>query len=841
MTNPLESELDRLRPIGERNLEFIRLINNHCSHAEIEAAPFMGQGIGESLIGLPVNARTIRCEHASIPAGGAMRLDWVAVEFYRANCQGCAHRDPHGWPTLADHVAELDAKEAALKQAEEDHARVELAAREERRKARVRLLANEPYPSQGIGLLLDEMDGEAGKDAAEKLVTVARSAPQFFTRAVVVALEETIQARPSGRALEALRQLVHSGQVPVAEGCAIAMAILPNHMFTEAANFVIDFAQQMETADLRKVLPTLVLLSSSRPLPFERPPEPAPLLAAARRDLFGVLEVLEQWLASDDVWRRANAAGAAEHVITVEPAVAPVLAGQLLQALGREQGMSLYDEESPALRIRSALGAAVRARPAEVRDLFAARVHGLSLERRGDLMAAYDQAVRGERRGDPVEPALANVVVPDCIARLSGDWGDDAAREAAELLERLARYNPAFLVGSVHALLAVLIRDADPASREPSPLLDPRVDPLKELEAMSRDMGRSFRLRRVRDILGLIAVADPEALAGPYFTLLGERDITDAGIDRARAELTEMLGGLGKIAALLPRVVPALYTALLGTDTLTRACAVRAWAEIAEERKRKLPSELLDLLPALLADKYVIVHKAVVRALGTITVRDDQVDMALAHVMGWANTHHDDMQFANDAIWVTRGLASRTKSDDLRLIADATCLDLADHVSVYDLSRFLRWTFDDLGAFPRFSRILLKALGSRELVGHHYDDEDQGLHALLWRVPPKAIARLVDDVRKAARLHLPMVPHRAIVFVEALQQAGLWGDAERLADEIVAAVPVTAEYGSRRSAAEVVSRGARLEAAIHRCDRARAVATLAEVRAVKTESDEDER
>src|SRR5947209_6457498 len=131
MSSFLDRELQRVYALGVRNREVLDLLAQHCRHAVVEYAG--GHGMAEAQSGLPIDTRSIRCPFAKNQVGAAMNMEWIAVDFYRANCIGCAHRQPVGMPNLAMFVAELDEK--AARSAQEQQRRAEAVQRRRRERA----------------------------------------------------------------------------------------------------------------------------------------------------------------------------------------------------------------------------------------------------------------------------------------------------------------------------------------------------------------------------------------------------------------------------------------------------------------------------------------------------------------------------------------------------------------------------------------------------------------------------------------------------------------------------------------------------------------------------------
>ena len=69
---------------------------------------------------------------------------------------------------------------------------------------------------------------------------------------------------------------------------------------------------------------------------------------------------------------------------------------------------------------------------------------------------------------------------------------------------------------------------------------------------------------------------------------------------------------------MLAAILSVLHTYLVGPDVGLRARALDAWTTIG--RRHQLPSSLVDLLPALRGDAYVVVVRALLRDGGGLEV-----------------------------------------------------------------------------------------------------------------------------------------------------------------------------------------------------------------------------
>ncbi len=818
MTLDYDPTMDELRGIGERNLEFMELIAKHCAHMKVVQSPFMGRGMAEEMLHLPLNGRTIRCEHARKPGGSAIRLDWIAVEFYRDNCVQCPFREPRGFPNLKMCVEELDQRAATEATARNQARQKQNAEREARRARRQRLIAGEPYATIEQIMYLDRLDAEpADQGAGTQLCTVAQHAPELFSRAAVAVIIETARATEHPALLSTLRALAHAGRVNAGEATGVALEVLAHSVMVEAAYFIIDFSEHVNVAALTSALDSLVILAgrSGDGIPHEPPPEPNPLVAALRIAPILVLERVEAWIASDDDFQASRGAQAAVAVVGVEPGTAPVIASRLLDRLARVRVglLTRADMQGPLGPITHGLTAALLARPAEVRNLIEQRARCFSQQLRDSLFGAFDGVVRRSlwTESGPALPSEAGLMAVECsLERLKQDWGERVSVEAADTLQLVARYHPKLLKERALRVWAAVVEEAQWVKPTPTALTIRPPGDEDFLESMTATSAHAGRLARLRTTLDLLLAHEPDAVAAAVFALLKEKELRDESILQIRAEAVRVLGPLGCQPRFLRSVIPYLYTALLGTDVRLRATAVDAWAEIRQKvAVHELPAELDALVPILLGDPYVAVRLRMLKAVRTLGIGDDMIDSAALRVIEVATQKPGAPDAIEDAVGVLQWLASRTRDPQTAIKVRQFCLKFAGQLNAYRLRDFVLHARDDFAHYPRYADLLLEVLTS-ELLLDPMDDQARCVE-LLWHVPPSILGGRVSSVVAAAHAHLPQVPYRALRYVEVLQQAGLFTEAANLSDETVLAVPDTAEFATRRSHSLVVQAAAHLE------------------------------
>jgi hypothetical protein len=147
------------------------------------------------------------------PRTSGHALAELAIDFYRANCVGCPHRDPSGLlPTLATLVADRAREEKARQEAADRAARERSRRHEIRRERRRALVAGESYVIRDLAQSLDRLDGpdprrekpsDQEKLAARQVAESARHAPDLFSPPLVESMLE--MARQPGELFGARR------------------------------------------------------------------------------------------------------------------------------------------------------------------------------------------------------------------------------------------------------------------------------------------------------------------------------------------------------------------------------------------------------------------------------------------------------------------------------------------------------------------------------------------------------------------------------------------------------------------------------------------------------------
>jgi hypothetical protein len=811
-----DAAIQRAIEQGQHNARIVSLVQRHCAHARIDIVG--GVGLVEEQTGLPIGMRAVRCQHADHHGFTGANFEPVAVNFFKKNCLGCPYHKPiAGPPNLASHVRALDEVAERRRDAEERERRARMGVYERRAAQRHLGAQGEPYPTRTLLHKLDLIDAENPDDSvAQQIVESARGVPDLFTPRAVEILINTAKTTGNRRLVEALRWLTHRDRVEAADIVALAVNILSTSALAEAAHVLLDFRRALTAADVAPTHASLIRLAGR--MARYSLAEPAAMLMAAEIDLPGALEALHELLASDSDYTRGLAASAAELLIEQNREVIPVLCRAIAIALRHPEAHDrLGGEDHSGTAIEQTLSAALVIAPEAARGAIESAALELDEDGRVQLFAAYDDVVR-RQLGEPVPPAAGDVVARAALQRMTGDWGMEVADRASDTLVICGKYHPHLLVSHVDALVGAMLREIGRAVEPYHPLLDlsPQPNPLKSLEADTEQIRRNGRLSDLRHALSGVVLVAPDKVGEHIFALLDAPDVDVEEVKETRALAVRLLGPVGRHPKWTSRTIPYLYTALLSNDNLRRARAIEAWEELARPSDRHLPAELDALIETLLADPYVIVHKAMIRALwdGLPVSPGRALDIALLLVQiadGYAN-QSDLGETSYRALEAARRLGRQLGPKGHELIIEYVLLT-AEKLPPGRLVYLLRHLTDELTNRPRYADRLLDVLCSDDQLSR----EDEVINDLV-HVPGPQIAERVARVELAAGKDLPDNPWRVHRYVEVLQLAGEWDAAVRVTTTAEAAVQDTTENRRIRRRVTAIRIGAEFEAALARND-----------------------
>ena len=846
MRSDTDRALEDAYELGRKNAQIIELARRHCVNMEFQESG--GRGLAEEASGLPINMRRVHCAFGKPANSMAMNLEWIAVDFYEENCEGCPHRRPTGQlPNLASVVEE---QREAGRRAEADAA-ASLAgeqsaweAREHRRQA-IRSTATAAMSTALGDLSAIDQDPGASPDenrfdaARRRLEALADRGSELFTDDVVDHIFELVKGHGHLVLLGVLRRLALNQPARKGPVAALAVDVLAERASLPAAACLVDLRDQVAASNLSESVIQALVFLAGRP---ERDDfghrktrsannDPAGLRVAAdlRQDLveatlrdlltvtpshridlelpLGVRGVGEDATADD--FDRCAAAGAIRALVPTHPRLAASLIGALVQNLQSDEDdrFDLHPigdvQRTLAILFVLEIGdvlAALETAAASAGEEHRERLFGV-FERARWLVSERDrwrEPHDPDLTGDEREVALRRIIGVG-FARISGDWGDEVAWHAADLLKDLARDNAASMVSDIPAILGAFLASVEKLSDTPGAsdltIASSQPPEIAALEVLTLRHRRASAAGRLVEALEGIATADAVALIDAVVVALAEVKDSPSEVEVAW-RLIPLLGDVGRShgskPGVLRRVLPILHTYLVHSDQSLRARAVEAWTEVGS--KHRLPSSLADLLPALTSDTYVVVIKAILKAVRRLTWDEANRMRLLVYAVAVADGA-PSTELLQEALFTVLAL---TRGDDAQRTAiESYVLDKAGSLSGYELRDVLegRWLPTSLRSPAMATLRLAQARDPRVNDRWNARDDDE-LTALLACGPGlRVLSR--DALREAALDLNPEYPAQGADFVEVAWRSGRPRDALEILRAMRARLPDQPVYADR--------------------------------------------
>ncbi|MGH3273026.1 MAG: hypothetical protein ACRDNZ_01705, partial [Streptosporangiaceae bacterium] len=336
----------------------------------------------------------------------------------------------------------------------------------------------------------------------------------------------------------------------------------------------------------------------------------------------------------------------------------------------------------------------------------------------------------------------------------------------------------------------------------------------RAMEAFSRQNSIASAGRELLSAVEKAASADPLAVCQAVIALISDERDTDRGLEVVW-RLLPLLGRVGQRhgaqTGVLAAILPILHTYMVDGEAALRSAALNAWATVGA--CHQLPSSVADLLPALLADRYVAVIRAVLAVARSLTWGDD--DRIRLFVFAYQVCEEADggsgAQMLKDARATLDTLADG--DDRLRSPAEALILRRAADLDGYDLRDVLRRTWSpevehsgEMAAL-RLRQARDPAINDRF---NHHDEEE--LCALLACGPGLAALPPGDVVAAAAEL-APDSLLGCAEFAEVAWRAGRPADAAAVMRAVAEAIPGQPAYDSHRAITQLLIDAAGLDVA----------------------------
>ena len=613
----MDDQAEQAVEIGRENAHLISLGKAWCTHIRADRSGW-GVGMIEEMTGLPVTGGRFTCDFAGHPVGFAgLRLAATALDFYKDNCKGCAHREPgNRVPNLSTWAEPLLVERTKQEQAREAARQAALEERQQRADHRTLVAASLPATSQEIVGLINRIDLEASDtDAQESIRNLARLAPDAFADDIKTMLDSDARRLRSAVLLDVIVLVEPPGGSRLHELCLDAVregwGRDEGCRYLSEHGLETDLDQGLLDAVVFHAAPTVQLM-------FHTPGEPAALLRYHSVASDTVEQRVRALLGHGQAIRRAAAAAASQALVAADPTCGERLLTALLDGLRHEE--DIHDQDRAGGEIASVVAVIVKHAPNSVDTAVERRWRRATPEYRSRLIDCFDSVVR--RRSEQIPDEVGRIVVARAVTALSepfgglpGGRGDDYQIRASDLLKRAVRASPTEAL-QPNVLIGLLLDWLDRGGNLAEVDLTDPLAPLQQMAARAR-IGRI--IRDIRDAVIALGQRDPSA----FIAVCAEIYAGTETAPPVRAEVTRIAGSVAAATDALSDALPLIYTAMLGDDQLVRAAGVEAAA--AETVMRAIPQESIPPLLAQaavagLADQFLIVVRAAIKAARRVPI-----------------------------------------------------------------------------------------------------------------------------------------------------------------------------------------------------------------------------
>lgn len=814
-----ERRIEQAIEIGEKNKRTQELIRNWCSHARIKNMGGVGL-VHRMRPDLPMGHLAMECDHAAASGFAAWDLAAAALDFHDRNCRDCPHRVPVRLPNLSSLVAERDAAraKAKLEEAARDSKRAEEF--EARQSARRSLRADLDAVSATVVDALEELDRERSDGASERLLAMARLAPEHFAPPVVEYCFGLLEAREHWFEATGLLMLqdLHVDQRRLTR-CAVLS--LSDHGAVDAAAAIVEAnVNVVDPAWIAGALPALSWLAVPPTTLFGGPPRPGvpgPLIAVYRTHPAAVEAAIGGLLS--EVRNRAAmlAANAIQILAHEDPEIAGRFARPLAAKLARaerllEPGTDSFseDELNEAIgAIRDALTLALHRDPEGIDALLKSFLEGANREAQGRMFSVYREVLdQGRRRAEPVPAPAPRVALKRLVWAATSLDNDDVLKELQSTLAGGPDDLAAIARDELDALLGAAALVDDRLQRLNASRPPPEAGTLALLEYNGRRDGFADLAESLVEWAASGAAGDRGATA-KFIELLAslpeDREVL-------RAVMVQQLGDLVAAPDDLAVVLPELYAALVGSSARLRAAAARVVGELGHRLIDDAPELLLEAFLALLLDPFVIVHQAAVDALERTSLPEGMKGrvanslLTLIAVYARENERRSD-EFLVDCIALYA--ARYASKENVRGLLGKWLLATLSKVRAEAIAKELYTLSMVLGDVEGFGALLIGMIKNKQAMSY----ANERILETFAELSASAVAAVKADIEKVA-VALSGNPKWSAVFVEILTRAGAWTEAARVADAAHASIPDTTRMHPMKLNANLLRVAARYEKAI---------------------------
>jgi hypothetical protein len=285
----------------------------------------------------------------------------------------------------------------------------------------------------------------------------------------------------------------------------------------------------------------------------------------------------------------------------------------------------------------------------------------------------------------------------------------------------------------------------------------------------------------------------------------------------------------------LNSMLPTLYSTMVGNCVLSRAAAARVLGELNQRGLDNLPQLVYEAFAALVADPYIAVHKAAVKALEHLQFSADVEKRVQAALSAWITAYaqadgRPDL-FGLKCIRIYWHRYPKTKG---KAILSSLYLKSLRCQLPYEIVKKLRWLPPELLNDGDVAALTIPLISDASLSEHQVDDVLDALSRLGPETLRLHASQLAEQVNTDS-LH----PYVATRSAEILTRAGAWREAAQVTESTYQRVPDTTQHRPLKLRANLWRVATKFEETLARGDLNQISDLAAEWRATEDQIEED--
>ncbi|QJI32670.1 hypothetical protein HKK55_09390 [Pseudomonas sp. ADAK18] len=800
---------------GQRNLRASKLLSNWCFHAEFVRSP--GRGMIEAETNLPIGHMGVQCKFSKMNSMQAWLLEDAAYDFYKNNCKNCDKRVPVGIPNIMDFIGPREKvaenrrrvrqEEEALRKQKQSH------RQDERSKLRYKLTLEETFVLD----LLDELDREGVARDDPRLEELANLAPETFSRKIVQQLLPIVLNENLPYSIPAAKAMLKASLEPD-EKVSVAVRLISSYEMSSAAiDVILSGAEKLSNNDLRMIVHRFVSIALEPPpsssfgrnhrviinaVPFHS------LFQKRYSEICGEIDLL-----LNDTNPGAIGGGVAIILASDNAELLKKHARKIISTLMRRRTLlpSERRDSSAIYYLREAASKLLEIFPDLADTIIQSYLADNDSVGREEASKIYRSVLKSNYRevakiGDAQRIAFKRLL---WIAMQTPEDGmSDAGQFFRHSWDEFSKLGSEFFYELVGAAATLSQRYED-------------VDAERPLEFSSEVLEEMDRRNRRASIENLQAALIEWAAIGAKSK--GREGVEDflklyRNLPQEQAQMRgKMISHFSKLLSGVESITLVLsdwYRALMDESAVVRCSAVQAWEKVPYALVKNFPDLFLESISVLLADPYVIVHRAAVRTLRHRPFPKEKrnfINGGLWNLVLHYSKKGKQEEFVVDCLdaLVFLCLSPEEKKGSIGSFISGILIDLEGHALYHAIDR-LHYGFEDV---PGFVKVALKSIQSGYTRSISIDD----CASVILKTSHFELKGCVDEMRNAFFSLKPFKPNNffeSLLYSAALSKAGEYAVVSTCLRELITSIPAEARNEQWRLEVDLVATASDIENAI---------------------------